>query len=217
MKLRDLDRSSRNPTSFFPALHIFRSRFRNRETSRHSRKSYESVLRSSSALCCLTPLQSATVVPVLGVLRRPRHPGSPVTFPIRARRRHRNFHKCTCHRPASLYLLIFEQNNRKVYREVLIAGDLSKQDVRQAGTRGWFYLSGETASETIQLTYGNDTVYFAQPILSQFVPGGSGAGTFNQSSSIGLKDTTNNNFALTGRNVTKTNAGVVLRYAPPAH
>ena len=43
MKLRDLARGSSNPTSFMPAFHIFRSRFKNRETSRRSRKSYESV------------------------------------------------------------------------------------------------------------------------------------------------------------------------------
>jgi len=36
-------------------------------------------------------------------------------------------------RPAfSLYLLTFEQNQRKVYREVLIAGDLSQDDVARA-------------------------------------------------------------------------------------
>ena len=45
MKLRDLARGSSNPTSFMPAFHIFRSRFRNLETSRRSRKSYESVPR----------------------------------------------------------------------------------------------------------------------------------------------------------------------------
>jgi len=54
MKLRDLARSSSNPTSFMPALYIFRSRFRNRETSRHSRKSYEFVPGSSPALRLLT-------------------------------------------------------------------------------------------------------------------------------------------------------------------
>ena len=56
MKLRDLARTSRNPTSFISALHIFRSRFGNRVTSRCSRKSNESVPRSSFARvfshCC---------------------------------------------------------------------------------------------------------------------------------------------------------------------
>ena len=47
MKLRDLARGSANPTSFMPALHILRSRFMDREADRRSRKSYESVPRSS--------------------------------------------------------------------------------------------------------------------------------------------------------------------------
>ena len=47
MKLRDLASGSNNPTSFVPALHIFRSRFRDRGISGgRSRKSYEFVLRS---------------------------------------------------------------------------------------------------------------------------------------------------------------------------
>ena len=57
MKLRDLARSSSNPTSFMPAFHILLSRFGNRETDRRSRKSYEFVPIYSSALCLLTLLQ----------------------------------------------------------------------------------------------------------------------------------------------------------------
>lgn len=43
MKPWDLARSSRNPTSFMPPFHIFRSRVGNRETARRTRKSYEFV------------------------------------------------------------------------------------------------------------------------------------------------------------------------------
>jgi len=67
-----------------------------------------------------------------------------------------------------------------------------------------------------ELVYGNDTIYFAQPSLSQFIPGGSGAGTFNPSASIGLNGTPNNTLALVDKNATKGNTGVVLRYASPA-
>src|SRR5258705_179976 len=109
MKLRDLARSSSNPTSFLPAFHIFRSRFGSRETSRRSRKSYESVPRSSSTPHLLTFPQQTTVVPVLGILRRPRHPCSPVTLPIRTHHGDRDFYKRACHRPASIpYFLIFQ-------------------------------------------------------------------------------------------------------------
>ena len=82
MKLRDLAKGSSNPTSFMPAFHILWFRFRNREASRRSRKPYESVPGSSSALRLLTLPQQTAVVPVLRILRRPRHLGAPVTFPI---------------------------------------------------------------------------------------------------------------------------------------
>ena len=124
-----------------------------------------------------------------------------------------------CHRLASLYSLTFEQNQRKVYREVLIAGDLSKEDVDKAVDDGWFFRPGRTTSDTAELGYGDGTVYFAQPSLSQFLPGGSGAGAFNLNTpaSISLKDTPNTTPTSAGRNPPKRNTGVVLRYAPPVH
>ena len=217
MKMRDLARGSSSPTGFMPAFHIFRSRFRNRGTSGRSRKSYESVPRSSSsALCFLTLLQQTTMVPVLGILRPPCRLGSPVAIPIRTHRRDRNFYKCTCHKPTSLYFLIFEQNQGGVYHEVLIAGDVSEADINQATTLRSTFLPYGGTSDTAEFVYDNDTVYFAQPTLSQFVPGGSGAGTFNLSASIGLKDTPNNTIALMGRNAPKSHTGVVLRCALPA-
>jgi len=135
MKLRDLARSSSSPTGLMPAFHTLWSLFSNGEASRDSRKSYESVHRFSTAPHLLTLQQQATVVPqaVLGILRRSYHSGCPATFPVRTHHGNRNFRKRTCHRPASLYLLIFEQNQRKVYREVLIAADLSSQDEDRAG------------------------------------------------------------------------------------
>jgi len=217
MKLRDLARSSSSPTSFMPALHVFRSRFRNRETSRCSRRSYESVPASSSTMRLLILLQQATVVPILGILRRPHHPGSPVTLPIRTHHGDQNICQRTCHRPAPLlFSLIFGQNQHNVYSEVLIAGDLTKEDILQMRDNGGFFLSNAPASDTGEFAYDGDTVYFAQPSLSQFVPGGSGPGAFDQSIFIyDLNHTPNNTLAFTGRNATNRNTGVVLRYALP--
>ena len=56
MKLRDLARSSGDPTSFVPALHLFRSRFKNQDTTGRSRKSYESVPKLSFVVHLLTLL-----------------------------------------------------------------------------------------------------------------------------------------------------------------
>jgi hypothetical protein len=103
MKLRDLARSSSNPTSFMHALYIFRSRFRNRETSRHSRKSYDKrpwflVLGFFVVLAILGPLLPFLFGRIVGIET-------------------------------------FVRNQRNVYREVLIAGDLSSGDVRRAAAQ----------------------------------------------------------------------------------
>jgi len=82
MKLCDLARSSHNPTNFLPALRILLSRFGNRETARYSRRSYESVFRSSPAPHDLMFLQQTTMVLVPGVLHSSRRPGSPVALPV---------------------------------------------------------------------------------------------------------------------------------------
>ena len=215
MKLRDLARSSGDPKSFTSAFYLLRSRIGNRKTARCSRKLYEFVPKSSSTPHLLTSLQQATMVPVFSVLRLPHHPGPPVTFPTWTHNGNQNFRPRTYHPLASfLQPLIFEQNQREVYREVLIAGDLSKEDIYRAVDEGWFFRPGRTTSDTTELAHDNDTIYFAQPSLSQFVPGGFGAGAFNlsPSASISLKDTPN---ASAGRNPPKSNTGVVLRYARP--
>lgn len=36
-----------------------------------------------------------------------------------------------------------------------------------------------TPPDYVELAYGNDTVYFSKPSLSQFTPGGSGLGNFD--------------------------------------
>ena len=136
MKLRDLARSSRNPTSFMPAIHIFRSRLRNGGTARRARKSYESVPDSSPALYLLISLQQTTMVPVHRVFCRPGHPGSPLTFHTRTHHGDQNFRPRAGHRTVSfLHFLMFEQSQREIYREVLIAGDLSQEDVDRAAAQ----------------------------------------------------------------------------------
>lgn len=56
MKLRDLARNSRAPTTFLPAIRVFLTRFANIETARRTRRSYESALVSTSILCRLISL-----------------------------------------------------------------------------------------------------------------------------------------------------------------
>jgi len=77
---------------------------------------------------------------------------------------------------------------------------------------------GRSAADTAEFHYDNDTVYFAQPSLSQFLPGGSGAGTFDpdQLMSLGLHNIQNDAVGNTGRDAPKTKTSVVLRYVPSA-
>ena len=84
------------------------------------------------------------MVPILSILCGPYHPGPPVTFPIRAHHEDRNFRPCASHGLDSLHFLILEQGQRKVYREVLIAGDLSMDDVSSAASELGAYQVSQT-------------------------------------------------------------------------
>ena len=152
------------------------------------------------------------MVHILSILRRPDHPGSLVTLLIRTHHRDQNFRWCTYHKSASkFYLLIPKQNQRNAYREVFITGDLSEDDINQAKAHGIF---PTTDRDTAEFTYGDDTVntvYFAQPSLSQFISGGSGAGAFNPPMPMGVKDPPNDPLALTGRHTLKNDIGAILR------
>jgi len=60
-------------------------------------------------------------------------------------------------RPALfLYFLILEQNQRKVYREVFIAGDLSQDDVARA--------TAQLGAFQVSWLY----IYFSPPVLTPF-------------------------------------------------
>jgi len=109
----------------------------------------------------------------------------------------------------------FEQHQRRAYHEVLIAGDLSEDDLNKIEVNGFVPLHPDP--DIAEFAYGNDaanTIYFAQPSVSQFVPGGAGPGTIDFWP-IGLKDPLNNTFAVAGRNSTRNGTGAILRYASP--
>jgi len=111
-----------------------------------------------------------------------------------------------------LYFLTLRQNQRKVYHEVLIAGDLTQEDVARAAAKVWsLYPDSRKVFDTTEFVYDNDTVYFAQPSLSQFVHGGSGVGTFNPPVPIVEKDPSNDTLALMGGNALKSDNGAVIR------
>jgi len=99
MKLRDLARNSRTPTNFLAAVRILLSRLWNRGTARYSRRSYESVFKSSPVPHNLIFLQQTAMVLILGVVYHYRHSGSHVTLPVWAYNGDRNLCPRTCHKP----------------------------------------------------------------------------------------------------------------------
>ena len=97
----------------------------------------------------------------------------------------------------------------------MIVGDLSEEDVNRIKYEVPQQIFPDP--DSAEFVYGNDTVnmvYFAQPSVSQFAPGGSGPGAPNPQP-MGVGEPLNNTFALTGRNTTRNDTGVVLRYASP--
>jgi hypothetical protein len=134
MKLGVLARTSQNPTSLLSALWIFLWRFWSPEIARGPRKSsYESVfihlLSCAISYSCSRRHWSlfigffialATLGPMLPFLLG----------------RIMDIETFVCVRitvlPLSLAFLSFEQNQHMVYSEVLIAGDLSQEDVDRA-------------------------------------------------------------------------------------
>jgi len=162
------------------------------------------------------------MVPVPRILRCPRRPSYYIALLTRTHRGDQNLHKRMPYGPVSLCFLIFEQSQREVYREVLVVGDLTDWDIRwdsmpdlMSFQFGWPSY-GRGTSGTAEFVYDNETVYFAQPSLSQFVSGGSGPGFFNRSDPTGKKDALGNTPAPTGKNAPKRDTGAILRYAPPA-
>jgi len=152
------------------------------------------------------------VVPIHSILCHPRHPGSLVALHIGTHCGDQSFRPRTYHKSASkLGFLIHEQNQREVYSEVLIAGDLSEEDISQAGAHGIFTTS---YPDTAEFVYDNHIVYLSQPSLSQLIPGGSGAGAFNQPTPLGVKYPPSKAHALTGGRASKSDTGAVLRYTP---
>ena len=136
MKLGDLARSSQTPTSFLSGFWILLSRFKSKNTSSDSRGSYESVFISTSVprhltFCSKRPWSLFIVFfTVLAVLA----PSLPFLFG-----RIMRIETFTRVRPTALPLpcvfLTFGQNQRMKYREVLITGDLSPDDISRATER----------------------------------------------------------------------------------
>ena len=116
-----------------------------------------------------------------------------------------------CRRPASfLHFLIFEQNRRRVYREILVTGDLSEEDLQWSIPGEFRY--HRCTPDIAELVYNNDTIYFAQPSPSQLVLGSS---AFNQTAPIGLEGLPNDTLVLNDKKAQKSDTGTVIRYASP--
>ncbi|KAF9647470.1 hypothetical protein BDM02DRAFT_3270255 [Thelephora ganbajun] len=88
------------------------------------------------------------------------------------------------------------ENQRLLYREVEVSGDLSPDDITRASAqlgsfmsyvRTWTlapFAGRSQASAAVQMHWVNDDVYFGELTIAELTPGGHGQGTFNVNSSI---------------------------------
>lgn len=69
-----------------------------------------------------------------------------------------------------------------------------------------------TPPDYVELAYGNDTVYFTKPSLSQFTPGGSGLGAFDFANLTSSPKAVRNDIKLALSPTKDSSNGAVLRY-----
>ena len=125
--------------------------------------------------------------------------------------------------PQIYFLALFSdpgQNQRDVYNEHLITGDLSEDDIDLAKAHGVL----PTTDRDTKGFYGDGPggdVYFAQPDPSQFTQPDSsqngevfGPGTFNPLPAVGVNFTPGETGGVPDRYTPKSDPGAVVRYTP---
>ncbi|KAK7051334.1 hypothetical protein VNI00_004834 [Paramarasmius palmivorus] len=196
IRLRDLSSTVEEPTSMWAGLRLMWARYMYTGTARRARKAYD---KRPWTLVILFFLASSTLASVLPFILS---------------------------RIVDIETRIVHTGRQGSYNEVRVKGDLSPQDIQKADKL-------RDVFETFQLTwtlspfssFGNlppvitlqdsegEDVYFAEATRSQFLPGGSGFGTFEQESTAPTTDTSSNSGNLPNITaVTETDPGSLLRF-----
>ncbi|KAK0237149.1 hypothetical protein EDD85DRAFT_599337 [Armillaria nabsnona] len=191
-RLSDLAAPSRDPTSAWPALQLLWSRFMYPGTTRRERRHYDKRPWSLAILFfLLNAILAASLTFILGRI---------VNISTSASHQHTE------------------------YQEVTVEGDLSENDISTTGaltpTFNDFKLTWTLSpfaahrSLPIALSYpwNADTVYFSEASLSQFLPDGSGFGTFAENTTTPTLDTESASVATGSFNTNAVEPGSFLRY-----
>ncbi|KAK0189510.1 hypothetical protein F5146DRAFT_628992 [Armillaria mellea] len=169
IRLSDLAAPSRDPTSAWPALQLLWSRFMYPGTTRRERQHYDKRPWSLAILFFLLNVNLAAALPfILG-------------------------------RIVNISTSVSHQHTE--YQEVAVKGDLSDSDISTTAalasafndyTLTWTlspFAAHRSLPTAISYPWNNDTVYFSETSLSQFLPDGSGFGTLAENATAPTRGT----------------------------
>ncbi|KAK0231351.1 hypothetical protein IW262DRAFT_1262876 [Armillaria fumosa] len=169
IRLSDLAAASRDPTSAWPALRLLWSRFMYAGTARKMRQTYDKRPWSLAIIFfLLNVILAASLSFIFGRI---------------------------------VNIMTSVSHQRIEYQEVTVKGDLSESDISNAAalasafndfaltwTLSPFSAHGSLPA-AISYPWNNDTVYFSEASLSQFLPDGSGFGTFTENTTTPTRST----------------------------
>ncbi|KAK0216238.1 hypothetical protein IW262DRAFT_1449725 [Armillaria fumosa] len=192
VRLSDLAAPSRDPTSAWPALQLLWSRFMYPGTTRRERQHYDKRPWSLAILFFLLNVTLAASLPfILG-------------------------------RIVNISTSVSHQHTE--YQEVTIKGDLSESDISTTAalalafhdyTLTWTlspFASHRSLPTAISYPWNNDTVYFSEASLSQFLPDGSGFGTLTENVTTPTLGTDSASVAIDSLSTHPVEPGSFLRY-----
>ncbi|KAK0216216.1 hypothetical protein IW262DRAFT_1276633 [Armillaria fumosa] len=192
IRLSDLAAPSRDPTSAWPALRLLWSRFMYRGTTRRERQHYDKRPWSFAILFfLLNVVLAASLTFILG-------------------------------RIVNISTSVSHQHTE--YQEVTVKGDLSESDISTTAalasafndyTLTWTlspFAAHRLPPTAISYLWNNDTVYFSEASLSQFLPNGSGFGTLTENMTTPTQDTDSANLPTGSFSTNAVEPGSFLRY-----
>ncbi|SJL11073.1 uncharacterized protein ARMOST_14474 [Armillaria ostoyae] len=192
IRLCDLAAPSRDPTSAWPALQLLWSRCMYLGTTRRERQHYDKRPWSLAILFfLLNVILAASLTFILGRI---------------------------------VNISTFVSHQHTEYREVTVKGDLSESDISTTAaltsafndyTLTWTlspFDAHRSLPTAISYQWNNDTVYFSEASLSQFLPDGSGFGTLTEDATTPTQGTDSASLATDSFNTNAVDPGSFLRY-----
>ncbi|KAK0237132.1 hypothetical protein EDD85DRAFT_770802 [Armillaria nabsnona] len=192
IRLSDLAAPSRDPTSAWPAFQLLWSRFMYPGTTRRERQHYDKRPWSLAILFfLLNVILAASLTFIFGRI---------------------------------VNISTFVSHQHTEYKEVTVKGDLSENDISNIAaltpafkdyTLTWTlfpFAAHRSLPTAISYPWNNDTVYFSEASLSQFLPDGSGFGIFAANTTTPTLGTDSAGVATDSLSTNAVEPGSFLRY-----